>query len=99
MSSFRKEFFDREYTAREAYGRLWGYARRYRLRIIVGIVCGVLTAGTLLPLYQTIQPALDEVSENERPAQQTQAEKAEDEEVQLLICQTVFDLVVPRQKI
>ena len=76
MSSFRKEFFDREYTAREAYGRLWGYARRYRLRIIVGIVCGVLTAGTLLPLYQTIQPALDEVSENERPAQQTQAEKA-----------------------
>ena len=62
---YRKEFFDRTYTAREAYSRLWKYARRYRFRIVCGIVCGMLTAGTLLPLFQVIQPAVAKVSENE----------------------------------
>ena len=58
---YRKEFFDREYSAREAYGRVWTYARRYKVRIALGIVCGVLTAGTLLPFFQVIQPALQRV--------------------------------------
>lgn len=58
---YQKEFFDREYTAREAYSRLWFFARRYRLRIILGIVCGMLTAGTLVPFFQLIQPALQKV--------------------------------------
>lgn len=62
---YRREFFDREYSAREVYGRLWRYARRYRLRILLGIVCGILTAGTLLPLYQMIQPSLKGVLANE----------------------------------
>ena len=65
-TDYRQEFFDRQYTAREAYGRLWRYARRYRLRIVVGIVCGFLTAGTLVPLFQVIQPTLEKVSQNER---------------------------------
>ena len=52
---YKKEFFDRDYTAKEAYGRVWKYARKYRFRIVVGIVCGMLTAGTLLPLFQAIQ--------------------------------------------
>ena len=65
---YKTEFFDRAYSAREAYGRVWGYARRYRLRIFVGIFCGMLTAGTLVPLFQVIQPALAKVSENERVA-------------------------------
>ena len=64
-TEYRKEFFDRQYTARESYGRLWKYARRYRFRIVVGIVCGILTAGTLLPLLQVVQPALEKVSQNE----------------------------------
>ena len=59
--TYVKEFFDREYSAKEAYSRLWGYARRYRFRIYLGVLCGMLTAGTLLPLFQTIQPALDKV--------------------------------------
>ena len=63
---YKKEFFDRTYTAREAYGRVWGYARKYKFRIFVGILCGMLTAGTLVPLFQVIQPALEKVSENER---------------------------------
>ena len=65
---YKKEFFDRQYTAREAYARVWGYARKYRLRIFVGIVCGMLTAGTLVPLFQVIQPAMAKVSENEHVA-------------------------------
>ncbi|MBQ4384319.1 MAG: ABC transporter ATP-binding protein [Kiritimatiellae bacterium] len=68
---YKKEFFDREYTAREAYGRVWKYARKYRFRIVVGIVCGMLTAGTLLPLFQVIQPTLEKVSANEQAAVQT----------------------------
>ena len=65
---YKKEFFDREYSAREAYARVWRYARKYRVRIYLGIVCGMLTAGTLLPLFQVIQPALEKVSQNERIA-------------------------------
>lgn len=74
---YRREFFDREYSAREVYGRLWRYARRYRLRILLGIVCGILTAGTLLPLYQVIQPSLKGVLANEGNIEKTErAEQA-----------------------
>ena len=67
--AYQQEFFDREYSAGEVYGRLWSYARRYRLRIVLGLICGVLTAGTLLPLYQVIQPSLKGVLQNEQGAQ------------------------------
>ena len=69
---YQREFFDKEYTARAVYGRLWRYARRYRLRILLGIVCGVLTAGTLLPLYQVIQPSLKGVLANEGKIEKTE---------------------------
>ena len=59
--SYRKEFFDREYTAKEAYGRLWTYARRYRARLVFGVICGILTAGTLVSFFSVIQPALEHV--------------------------------------
>ena len=62
---YRKEFFDREYTFREAYGRAWKYAKRYKLRITVGIVCGMLTAGTLVPIFTVVKPALEKVSRTE----------------------------------
>ncbi len=61
QDKYRKEFFDREYTAGEAYGRLWRYARKYRPRLILGILCGMLTAGTLVPFFGVIQPALEKV--------------------------------------
>ena len=63
---YRKEFFDRDYTFKETYGRIWKYARKYRLRLVVGIVTGMLTAGTLVPLFQVVQPALEKVGDNER---------------------------------
>ena len=62
---YKREFFDRDYTLGETYGRVWKYASRYRLRIIIGIVTGMLTASTLVPLFQVIQPALEKVSANE----------------------------------
>ena len=55
---YQKEFFDRDYSAREAYARLWSYARKYRLRLVMGVVFGMLTAGTLVPMFGLIQPAL-----------------------------------------
>ena len=58
---YKQEFFDREYSAKEAYGRLWGFARKYRLRLVMGVFCGMLTAGTLVPMFGLIQPALQRV--------------------------------------
>lgn len=66
--AYKKEFFDREYSAWEAYRRVWKYARPYKFRLFVGVICGMLTAGTLLPLYQVVQPALQKVSQNEKVA-------------------------------
>ena len=60
-TTYRQEFFDREYSAKEAYGRLWGYARKYWLRLAMGVFCGMLTAGTLVPMFSIIQPALAKV--------------------------------------
>ena len=59
--AYQKEFFDRDYTVREAYGRIWKYARRYRFRLFVGVLCGMLTAGTLVPFFQIVQPTLQHV--------------------------------------
>ena len=55
---YRKEFFDREYSALDAYKRVWKYVRKYKFRLFIGMVSGMLTAGTLVPLFQIVQPAL-----------------------------------------
>ncbi|MDA3923861.1 MAG: ABC transporter ATP-binding protein [Kiritimatiellae bacterium] len=54
------DFFDREYTAKEAYGRLYHYAVKYRARLIVGLLAGTLTAGAWVPILQVIQPVLQQ---------------------------------------
>ena len=74
---YKKEFFDRTYTAKEAYSRLWKYARRYRFRLAVGVVCSMLTAGTLVPMFQVIQPTLENVSANERKQFEARIEQVE----------------------
>ena len=55
------EFFDRDYTAKEAYGRLYRYAIKYRGRLIVGLLAGTLTASAWFPILQVIQPALQQI--------------------------------------
>ena len=62
---YRKEFFDREYSGWEAYRRVWKYARKYKVRLLVGIVCGMLTTGTLVPFFQIVQPALQHVESHD----------------------------------
>ena len=62
---YRKEFFDREYPGWEAYRRVWKYARKYWFRLLVGIVSGMLTAGTLVPFFQVVQPALQHVESHD----------------------------------
>ena len=62
---YKKEFFDREYGTLEAYRRVWKYARKYKFRLIIGIVSGMLTAGTLVPFFQIVQPALQHVESHD----------------------------------
>lgn len=58
---YKREFFDREYTVAEAYRRVWKYARKYKFRLFIGILCGMMTAGTLVPFFQIVQPTLQQV--------------------------------------
>ncbi len=58
---YRKEFFDHEYSMCEAYARVWKYAKKYKLRLAIGVICGMATAGTLVPFFQIVQPALQHV--------------------------------------
>lgn len=51
------DFFDKEFGMKEAYGRIWQYIRPYKTRLVIGLVCGFLTAGTLVPMFQLIKPA------------------------------------------
>ncbi len=66
---------DRSYPAKESWGRLWSYARKYKFRIFTGILCGILTAGTLLPLFRSIQPVLMTM-ERQQAQQPAAAEQA-----------------------
>lgn len=65
------EFFDREYTAREAYGRLLQYAKRYKTRILIGLLAGSITAGSWVPIFQMIQPLLKEIQQTEQVEKST----------------------------
>ena len=66
--AYRQEFFDREYSAKEAYARLWKFARKYKFRLAMGVLCGVLTAGTLVPMFSLIQPTLAKVEQRQGSA-------------------------------
>ena len=89
MSQYKKEFFDREYSAKEAYGRVWKYARRYKFRLILGVVCGMLTAGTLVPFFQIVQPTLQHVESHD--AVVAESAKTEIQEVKLAKPRNVFE--------
>ncbi|MBR4170093.1 MAG: ABC transporter ATP-binding protein [Kiritimatiellae bacterium] len=59
------EFFDKEYTARQAYGRLFQYAKKYKVRLLIGLLAGFTTAMSWMPLFQVIQPVLKHVQTTE----------------------------------
>ena len=55
------EFFDRDYSAKEAYGRLYRYAIKYRVRLIIGLLAGSITASAWIPIFQIVGPVIDEM--------------------------------------
>jgi len=52
------EWFDREYSAREVYGRFWQRVKKHRMLLAMGILAGMLVGGTWLPIFQLVQPAM-----------------------------------------
>lgn len=68
IDSIGREWFDQEYSAREVYGRLWGFARRYRRIIFLGAFLGMVTGGAWVPIFSAIQPMLQQL-QPEAPAE------------------------------
>jgi len=46
--------FDREYTARQVYGRIGRSIWKYKRMLFVGIGCGMLVGGALLPVFNMV---------------------------------------------
>jgi len=65
--SVGREWFDRDYSAREVYARLWGFARRYKFLIFMGVLLGMVTGGAWVPIFSTIQPILQEFQASAQP--------------------------------
>ncbi len=57
------EWFDREYTAKEVYGRLWGFAKKYKRLIFIGAFLGMVTGGAWMPIFYAVQPMLQNAEE------------------------------------
>ena len=53
-----QEWFDKEFTAKEVYGRLFKKARKYSWALFLGVFSGMMVGGTWLPVFQVLQPAI-----------------------------------------
>jgi subfamily B ATP-binding cassette protein MsbA len=53
-----QEWFDREYTAKEVYGRFSRHAKKYRWSLLIGLIAGALVGGAMVPIYQIVKPAI-----------------------------------------
>jgi ABC-type multidrug transport system fused ATPase/permease subunit len=58
-------FETKNYTIKESYKRLYGYAKKYILVIGLGIFCGMIAGGTWLPIFRLIQPVLVTMQQGE----------------------------------
>ncbi len=91
------EWFDREYTAREVYGRLWGFAKKYKRLIFLGAFLGMITGGAWMPIFYAIQPMLQNaevVVVEQKAANQQQAEQ----EVAPVVTETAAPVEVVQEK-
>ncbi len=70
-----KEWFDKEYTAKEVYARLWQFARKYKRLIFMGAFLGMVTGGAWMPLFYALEPMLK--SAQVIDAQEREAEAAQ----------------------
>lgn len=71
------EWFDRDYSTRQVYGRLWRAARRYWLMLGVGVLCGMAVGGSWLPVFQMLKPALEELQAPPAVERQVEAESVQ----------------------
>jgi len=53
-----QEWFDKEFTAGEVYGRFASQAKKYKWSLAIGLISGALVGGSMVPIYQIVQPAL-----------------------------------------
>jgi ATP-binding cassette, subfamily B, bacterial MsbA len=53
-----QEWFDKEFTAREVYGRFGKQSRKYAWSLTIGLISGALVGGSMIPIYQIVKPAL-----------------------------------------
>jgi len=53
------EGIDREYAAREIYGRLARAVWRYKRMLFVGVACGMLVGGSLWPMFSMVPMTLN----------------------------------------
>ena len=53
-----QEWFDKEFTAGEVYGRLFKKARKYSWALFLGVFSGMMVGGTWVPIFQVLQPAI-----------------------------------------
>jgi ATP-binding cassette, subfamily B, bacterial MsbA len=54
----RDEWFDKEFSTREVYSRLIKRAKPYRWALFVGLLSGIIFGGSLIPVFQLLQPAI-----------------------------------------
>jgi len=82
-----REWFDRDYSAREVYARLWQFMRRYKRLVFLGALFGMITGGAWVPIFSSIQPMLrsidpPDVDTASYHSQLTQAAQALDAQTQ-----------------
>lgn len=69
-----QEWFDKEFTAKEVYGRLFKRARKYSWALLIGVFAGMLVGGTWLPVFQLLQPAIVQMQQG-APAVQKRSDQ------------------------
>ncbi len=68
-----QEWFDKDYTAKEVYGRLWSFARNYKALIFTGAILGMVTGGAWAPIFSVIKPMIDGMQATTVQVQEAQA--------------------------
>lgn len=77
-----QEWFDKEYSAKAVYGRLFRQARRYSWALVVGILCGMLVGGTWVPVFQMLQPILVQMQMGQPTSSSQQTDASQGESVE-----------------
>jgi subfamily B ATP-binding cassette protein MsbA len=64
----RQEWFDKEYSGREVYASLFKRTKPYRWALFLGLLSGIVFGGSLIPVFQLLQPAIVQMQLPQRPS-------------------------------